>query len=135
MVDNSSWRSLCFITPLFNTWPRFLTARMISFLLILVCCYLKTIKYAWQLLLPASFVQVCIAQVVITNGHLYCDEEVFTVFVLVRSSRVTALTDRMWSVRSSRCTQWLMLSSSPQRGVIMCRREGVGWGEPASREQ
>ncbi len=23
MVDNSSWRSLCFIAPLFNTWPRF----------------------------------------------------------------------------------------------------------------
>lgn len=55
MVEKSSWRSLRDIAPLFNTWPRFWSARMTSFLLILVRCYLKTLKCAWELLFPVAF--------------------------------------------------------------------------------
>lgn len=131
MVDNSSWRSLCFITPLFNTWPRFWSARMISFLLILVCCYLKTLKCAWELC-SQLLLQACIARVVkslwVHFKHLY-----FFLFCC----RITAWFVYLWENLSLCCkagcgqsdqvdAQEAMLSSLPQRQrlVMMCRQEG-----------
>lgn len=46
LSDNSSWTSMRFIMSIFNSWPRFWSAWMISSLLILVSYYLKPLNYA-----------------------------------------------------------------------------------------
>lgn len=131
MIDNSSWRSLCFITPLFNTWPRFWSARMISFLLILVCCYLKTLKCTWELC-SQLLLQACRFEL---SNHNECILNTFIFFLFC--CRITACFVYLWENLWLRCkagcgqsdqfdAQEATLSSLPQRQrlVMMCRQEG-----------
>lgn len=139
MLDKSSWRSLCVIAPLFNTWPRFCRARMTSFLLILVRCYLKTLKCAGELLFPLAFFPPFLS-FFLSFLHRFCKS--FQMIMSAPPRRLLFLFSFFWLVKSVRmfdcgchtgCGHFDLadarqetLGSSPQRPVMI----GVhaGWG-------